>query len=347
MEDRLKTWKEKTGKTIAFKNVDIAEDYDALLKTIEGFKPEAIVHFAEQRAAPYSMKTTDTKRYTVRNNTLGTTNILFAMVDSGLDIHLVHLGTMGVYGYGQTGKSVIPEGYQTVRIDTPDGEEQIEIVYPPMAGSVYHNTKVTDHVWFQFEQRNDNLRITDLHQGIVWGTQTPETSLDEKLINRFDYDSDYGTVLNRFLVEAEIGYDLTVHGTGGQKRAFIHVKDTVKCIELAINNPPGKNDRVKIFNQATETHRLIDLAELISKKTGAKISHLSNPRKEAVQNELDVNNKSFLELGLNPTTLDDGLMDEIKDSARRYKHRIDKSKLPPSSFWNKERERAYKLSKKK
>jgi len=291
------------------------------------------------------MKSSETGRYTVFNNTMGTYNLLQAMVDLDLDANLVHLGTMGVYGYGQTGKATIPEGYLPVKTSTPDGEKEIEIVYPPMAGSVYHNTKVTDHQWFQFFQRNYGLRITDLHQGIVWGTQTPETSRDERLINRFDYDGDYGTVLNRFLAEAAIGYDLTVHGKGGQKRAFIHIRDTVKCVEMAINNPPETGDRVKIFNQSTETHRVLELAKKISEMSGVEINHIPNPRKESEHNELDVDNSSFLSLGLNPTTLDEGLMEEIEDIARKYQSRIDESKIPPSSFWTRDIEDAAKAVK--
>ena len=167
--------------------------------------------------------------------------------------HVVHLGTMGVYGYGTAGVK-IPEGYLRVRIDTDDGSEiEQEILYPVNPGSVYHMTKTQDQLLFAYYNKNDGIRVTDLHQGIVWGTQTAETRLDDRLINRFDYDGDYGTVLNRFLMQAAVGYPLTVHGTGGQTRAFIHIQDTVRCIQLAIENPPEPGERVRVFNQMTET----------------------------------------------------------------------------------------------
>jgi UDP-sulfoquinovose synthase len=239
-----------------------------------------VVHFAEQRAAPYSMKSAQHKRYTVDNNLNATNDILAAIVDSGLDIHLAHLGTMGVYGYGTAGMK-IPEGYLKVRVETPQGWADQEILYPANPGSIYHMTKTQDALLFQFYARNDKLRITDLHQGIVWGTQTAETRTDERLINRFDYDGDYGTVLNRFLMQAAVGYPLTIHGTGGQTRAFIHIQDTVRCVELALNNPPQRGDRVSILNQMTETHRVRDLADLVARQTGAEVAHIENPRQEA------------------------------------------------------------------
>ncbi len=333
VEKRLATWKEVAGKTITFEYIDIAHEYDRLVQLITRHKPDAIVHFAEQRAAPYSMKRSATKRYTVDNNVNATHNLLCAVVESGLDTHIVHLGTMGVYGYGWTGTAPIPEGYLEVKVNTPDGEITREILHPANAGSVYHMTKTLDQLMFAFYSRNDHVRVTDLHQGVVWGTQTPETAMHEGLINRFDYDGDYGTVLNRFLMQAATGYPLTVYGTGGQTRAFIHIRDTVRCVELAIENPPKPGERPTIFNQVTETHKVAELAKLVAKVTGAKIEHLDNPRVEAKENDLVVDNSGFIALGLKPTTLSKGLLDEVQDIARKYVGRVDKSVIPPSSKW--------------
>ncbi|MEM8785870.1 MAG: NAD-dependent epimerase/dehydratase family protein, partial [Pseudomonadota bacterium] len=271
IEDRVAAWKDVSGRQIRFVKLDVAKDYDGLVGLLRSMRPEAVVHFAEQRAAPYSMKTPAHKRYTVENNVAATHNVLCGLVEAQLDCHLVHLGTMGVYGYH--GDDPIPEGYLSVTL--PNGSDR-EIVHPYSPGSVYHATKCLDNVLFQFYAKNDRLRVTDLHQGIVWGTQTDETKRHQALINRFDYDGDYGTVLNRFLVQAAVDYPLTVHGTGGQTRAFIHIKDTVQCIRLAIKSPPEAGDRVRIMNQMTEVHRVRDLAKLIAGIAGAEVAQVEN-----------------------------------------------------------------------
>ena len=333
--ERLRVWKELSGRDINFVKLDLAQEYDRLVDLLTEVQPDAVVHFGEQRSAPYSMRSPSAKRYTVDNNVRGTHNLLCAIVAIGLDTAVVHLGTMGVYGYGWSGSAPIPEGYLTVKVPTPDGDLAREILHPANPGSVYHMTKTLDQLLFSFYAANDQVRITDLHQGIVWGTQTPQTALDERLINRFDYDGDYGTVLNRFLMQAAIGHPLTVHGTGGQTRAFIHIRDTVRCIEIALNNPPEIGDKPSVFNQVSETYRVRDLAELISRLTGVRVANLPNPRREAAENDLVVSNNRFLSLGLNPTTLSDGLLEESREVAERYRDRADVTKIVARSVWRK------------
>ncbi len=343
--ERLKAWREVGGKPMRFINLDVAKEYQRLVDLLIEEKPDAIVHFAEQRAAPYSMKTSSTKRYTVDNNVNGTHNLLAAIVESGLDAHIVHLGTMGVYGYGSHRGATIPEGYLKVEVPQPDGTRfEEEILHPASPGSVYHMTKTLDQLLFLYYNKNDLIRITDLHQGIVWGTNTEATLKDPRLTNRFDYDGDYGTVLNRFLMQAAIKYPLTVHGTGGQTRAFIHIRDSVKCVQLALENPPNKGERVKIFNQMTESHQVGELAKKVADLTGAKINYLPNPRNEAVENDLIVDNRCFIELGLKPTTLDDGLLTEVLDVAKRWSDRCDKKRIPCISAWTSTQANAIKSS---
>jgi UDP-sulfoquinovose synthase len=332
---RIETW----DKPIQYENVNVAREYNRLLRLLQQYKPYAVVHLAEQRAAPYSMKSSWHKRYTVNNNINATNNILCAIVESGINTHLVHLGTTGYYGYSDVGMQ-IPEGYLPVKVNVDGVEKEIEIMYPPNPGSIYHMTKCHDAISFLYFNKNDKVKITDLHQGIVWGTETEETKLDDNLINRFDYDGDYGTVLNRFLMQSQVGHPLTVYGTGGQTRAFIHIQNSVECIELAVLNPPDK-DRVRIFNQTTECLNVKTLAQKISKLTGSEIRYYRNPRNEDLKNNLKFNNEGLLNLGLKPITLNQGLMREVLNITEKYKDRCMFDKIICTSTWDKDKEVDY------
>ena len=275
------------------------------------------------------------RSYTIENNLGATHNVLCGIVESGIDIHLVHLGTMGVYGYGNSGGE-IPEGYIDVILP---GDRKKTILHPAYPGSIYHATKCLDALLFQFYAKNDQLRLTDLHQGIVWGTNTPLTAMDPRLTNRFDYDGEYGTVLNRFLMQAACGIPLTVYGTGGQTRAFIHITDTCRCIELACTNPPAAGQQVEILNQVAQTARVRDVAEMVAKLNGAEVSYVSNPRQEDAENELVVANNKFKLLGLDPILLDsaEGLLTEVQEIASKFADRCDQTKVVSKSYWNKGR----------
>ena len=337
LSERVQAWREVTGNEIGVVELDLAHDYDALTELLAAENPDAVVHFAEQRAAPYSMKSPALKRYTVDNNLNATHNLLAAVVQVGIDAHVVHLGTMGVYGYESVPVD-LPEGYLTVSYPDRHGRPHTrDILYPTHPGSVYHLTKSLDQLLFQFYARNDGVRITDLHQGIVWGTQTDETVLDPRLINRFDYDGDFGTVLNRFLVQAAVGYPLTVHGTGGQTRAFINIRDTVRCIRLAAESGADLGGRVRVMNQVTETHRVSDLAHLVADTVGAPVAAVPNPRAEADENQLSARNDHLLGLGLEPTRLATGLLKESVEIAQKYADRVDVSRIPCTSYWNRGR----------
>ncbi|MDY6808155.1 MAG: NAD-dependent epimerase/dehydratase family protein [Actinomycetota bacterium] len=340
LAERVAAWRDASDTTIDVIELDVAHDYDGVLAMLDTVQPDTIVHFAEQRSAPYSMKSPAHKRRTVDNNINATHNLLDAIVEAGRDIHLVHLGTMGVYGY-ETVPLDLPEGYLMVSYPDNDGVMRSrEILYPTKPGSVYHLTKSMDQLLFQFYAQNDNVRITDLHQGIVWGTQTAETEGDERLINRFDYDGDYGTVLNRFLVQAAVGHPLTVHGSGGQTRAFININDSIECIRLAVESGGDVGERVRVMNQMTETHRVADLAALVAERTGAEIGEQENPRAEADSNTLTVRNDRLLGLGLDPIRLDSELLAAEIEIGKHHAGRVDLTRIPCRSYWNRDRQAA-------
>jgi UDP-sulfoquinovose synthase len=332
--DRIETWNTVASPKYKMRgfNVDASKEFERLKLILKQNEIDVIINLAEQRSAPYSMKNSQTARYTVKNNLNCNNNLLQAIVEVNQDIHYIHLGTMGVYGYGPIQDVTIPEGY----IDVTYQGQNINILHPAYPGSIYHLTKTQDALFLQFYAKNWGLKITDLHQGIIWGFKTPETQLHKDLANRFDYDSDYGTVLNRFIIQSAIGYPLTVYGTGGQTRAFININDSMKCIQLALENPPKRGDRVEIFNQMTETHRLTDLTKMIQKANpDTEISFIDNPRNELAENDLKVENKKFLNLGLKPILLDEENISELIELCRDYKSRINMEIVKPISFWKK------------
>jgi UDP-sulfoquinovose synthase len=334
IQERVKTWNSLSNNKISFLNIDISIDYEVLKKILLEKKPNAVIHFAEQRSAPYSMISSKEKRYTINNNINATSNLLNAVLEVDKSIHIIHLGTMGVYGYGQVDNSTIPEGYLKVLIEDNEGNyKEKEIMHPAAPGSIYHTSKTLDALLFYFFNKNDNLRITDLHQGIVWGTNIEQNLRHDKLVNRFDYDGDYGTVLNRFLMQAAINHPLTVHGSGKQTRALIHIQNSVECINIALNSIPKDNERVQIFNQMTETKKIIDLANEVSKLTGVSINHLDNPRKEADENSLNVLNQQFLAKGLEPIYISEKLMNEVTTITKKYSFNVDREKIIAKSKW--------------
>ncbi len=315
---------------MAFAYCDIATDPGRFKDILAELKPDVVVHFAEQRSAPYSMLGDLERRYTIDNNVSGTNNLFSILVELNQRPQIVHLGTMGVYGYNDD-FGEIPEGYLDVTVKSTG--KDVSIVYPGFPGSIYHLTKVLDHQMMQFYAKNWGFQITDLHQGIVWGTETALTRTDPALMNRFDYDGEYGTVLNRMLSQGQVGFPLTVYGTGGQSRAFIHIEDTARCIALACANPPEAGTRPQVFNQVAEVHTVRDLAEMISAKTGTEIGYLDNPRKELAENKLIVSNQGLRSLGFEPIKLDEGLVVEIEETVGRYADRLDKSAILSKARW--------------
>lgn len=315
---------------ITYEYCDIAIDYGRFRGLLEALKPDAIVHFAEQRSAPYSMLGDTERRYTVHNNTMGTNTLMSLLVELGQRPHIVHLGTMGVYGYN-TDFGEIPEGYLDVTVNSTG--KNVSIPYPGNPGSIYHMTKVLDHTVLQFYAKNWGFQITDLHQGIVWGTQTEITKTNPALINRFDYDGEYGTVLNRLIVQAHSGIPLTVYGTGGQSRAFIHISDTARCIALACSSPPEAGTRPQVFNQVAEVHTVRDLAEMVSRKTGTAVDFVENPRKELHENKLEVSNDGLRNLGFNPVLLETELVSEIAEVVGEYAANLDPSVIYSKARW--------------
>ena len=331
LEKRVEIWGEKTGRKINFLIGD-TRDYPFLSKAMQDFKPEAIVHFAEQRTAPYSMIDREHAVFTMDNNVIGTLNVLYAIKDFCQNCHLVKLGTMGEYG---TPNIDIEEGFIEI---THKGRTD-RLPYPKQPSSFYHLSKVHDSHNIMFACRTWDLRATDLNQGVVYGVETQETQIDPRLATRFDYDQIYGTVLNRFCSQAVIGFPLTVYGQGGQTRGYINIQDTMNCIDIAVMNPANQGE-FRVFNQFVETFSVSQLAEIVGRcvnKLGldVQINHLSNPRVEAESHYYNAVNTSLLKLGLHPHYLEDTVLVSIMKKALEFSSRIDKEILAPSVNWRK------------
>jgi UDP-sulfoquinovose synthase len=329
LTERLKAWHHITDKTIDLFIGDVT-DYDFLSSTIKEIEPEAVIHFAEQRAAPYSMIDRNHAVFTQVNNIVGTLNLVFAIREFVPDCHLVKLGTMGEYG---TPNIDIEEGYLKVE---HNGRTDI-LPYPKQAGSFYHLSKVHDSHNIMFACKVWGLRATDLNQGIVYGTVTEDVARDEALINRFDYDEIFGTVLNRFCVQAAVGHPLTVYGKGGQTRGFLDIRDTVRCIEIACQNPAARGE-FRVFNQFTEQFSVLETAQMVkaaAKKLGVtvEINHLPDPRVEAEEHYYNAKHSKLLDLGLEPHFLSHSLLDSLMNIAMNYRDRVDVSLIRPRVNW--------------
>jgi len=329
IQTRLQRWKDLTGKTIDLFIGDI-NNYPFLVESLKQFAPDSIVHFGEQRSAPFSMIDREHAVLTQTNNVIGNLNLLYAIHENMPDCHLVKLGTMGEYG---TPNIDIEEGYITIE---HNGRKDT-LPYPKQPGSFYHLSKVHDSHNIHFACKIWGLRATDLNQGVVYGVLTEETGMDELLINRLDYDGVFGTALNRFCIQAAIGHPLTVYGKGGQTRGFLDIRDTVRCIEIAVNNPANAGE-FRVFNQFTELFNVQGLAEKVQQAgmhMGLKITidHLENPRVELEEHYFNAKNTKLIDLGLEPHLLSDSLLDSLLNFAVKYQQRVDKSQILPKVKW--------------
>lgn len=326
---RIERWKELTDREIALSIGDVC-DYPFLRGVVERFSPEAIVHFGEQRSAPFSMMDREHAVMTQVNNVVGTLNLLYAMRELCPECHLVKLGSMGEYGMPNID---IEEGYITIE---HNGRED-RLPYPKQPGSFYHLSKVHDSHNIHFACKTWDLRATDLNQGVVYGVLTDQTIIDDALINRLDYDGVFGTALNRFCIQAAIGHPLTVYGKGGQRRSFLDIRDTVRCVEIAIANPAGRGE-FRVFNQFTEQFNVLELARMVMRvgcENGLKvqISHLPNPRVEKEEHYYNAKNTRLRDLGLEPHFLSDSLLDSLVHFAIRFKDRVDRTQILPHVTW--------------
>jgi UDP-sulfoquinovose synthase len=328
-KQRVWAWQEVSGQTIETEFGDLL-DWEFLSGVVRRHRPEAVVHFAEQRSAPYSMIDRRHTIYTQHNNVIGTLNVLFALEEFAPECHLVKLGTMGEYG---TPNIDIEEGF----IEIEHNGRRDRLPYPKQPNSFYHLSKVHDSHNIHLTCKIWGLRATDLNQGVVYGTVTSQTERDPRLINRFDYEEVFGTVLNRFCVEAAVGHPLTVYGKGGQTRGFLDIRDTVRCVELAILNPPEQGE-FRVFNQFTEEFNVGQLAEMVVDAAGklgieGRIEHVPNPRVELEEHYYNAKCTKLLDLGLEPHYLSDSLLDSLLNIAFEHRERVDQEAIMPRVGW--------------
>lgn len=331
LEQRVAAWKEISGSSIDVRIGDLG-DYDFLSAVVTEVQPEAFVHFAEQRSAPYSMIDREHAIYTQRTNVEGTLNVLWAIRDFAPECHLVKLGTMGEYGQPNID---IEEGF----IEIEHRGRKDRLPFPKQPGSFYHLSKVHDSDNIMFACKIWNIAATDLNQGIVYGLHTNETRMDPRLVNRFDYDAVYGTALNRFLIQAAVGHPLTVYGEGSQTRAYLNIEDTVRCIELACTNPAAPGE-FRVFNQFTESFSVEELAVKVVSAAAqlgidARIDHLENPRVEKYHHYFNAVNTRLIDLGLEPHFLTESVLVEILESARAHTDRVKNELILPGVTWRK------------
>ncbi len=329
LTERAKIWEEKTGRQIAVHIGDVT-NYDFLLSIFKNYNPDTVIHFAEQPSAPYSMMSRDKAAFTVHNNLISTLNILYVVKEVNPDCHIIKLGTMGEYG---TPNIDIEEGW----LEIEHNGRRDKFLFPRQAGSLYHTTKVqdTDMIWFYV--RTWGLRVTDLMQGPVYGLSTDETDMDPRLKPSFHYDEIFGTVLNRFIVQAVAGYPLTVYGKGEQTRGFLNLKDTMQCVYLSAEQPAEKGE-LRIFNQLTEPFSVNQLAEKV-KKVGDKlgynvvVEHINNPRVEKEDHYYNVKYTGLLDLGLKPHYLTDEVLESFFVITDKYKNRINRAAFFRGISW--------------
>ncbi|UJS16846.1 MAG: NAD-dependent epimerase/dehydratase family protein [Candidatus Jettenia sp.] len=326
---RAKVWEELTGKKINI-HIGDATNYTFLLRIFKEYKPEAVIHYAEQPSAPYSMINRDKAAFTLQNNLVSTLNIVYAVKETNPDCHIIKLGTMGEYG---TPNIDIEEGW----LEIEHKERKDKFLFPRQASSLYHTTKVqdTDMLWFYV--RTWGIRVTDLMQGPVYGISTDEADIDSRLVPNFNYDEIFGTVLNRFIVQAIANYPLTVYGKGGQIRGYLNLKDTMQCVYLSATQP-AKNGELRIFNQVTETFSVNELADkvyTVGKELGynIKVDHIENPRKEKEEHYYNPKYTGLLELGLKPNYLTDEVLAGMFRVVEQYKDQINREAIFRGIKW--------------